>query len=241
MTGDTPQRGQSRKGSRGLRRGSLTPELIVKESLALLDEKGLDGFSLPKLGRVLGADPTAVYRHFPSKDDLVLAIADQLIEEAMAGLEPHACWVETVTDGVRRMRRTYCDHPAAASLAACRTTQRPAEMRIVDTLIGAVLDAGFEGAEAARVYRAIGDFTLAWAGWEAAFLALDPGLQENDQAAWARAYRAVGRAGHPHIWQLRDQLPDVTDDDVFETVLSLLVGGLLQIAPHPCDCHPCGQ
>jgi Tetracyclin repressor-like, C-terminal domain len=171
----------------------------------------------------------------------VLAIADQLIEQAMAGLEPHACWVETVTDGVRRMRRTYCDHPAAASLAACRTTQRPAEMRIVDTLIGAVLDAGFEGAEAARVYRAIGDFTLAWAGWEAAFLALDPGLQENDQAAWARAYRAVGRARHPHIWQLRDQLPDVTDDDVFETVLSLLVGGLLQMAPHPCDCHPCGQ
>jgi hypothetical protein len=32
-------------------------------------------------------------------------------------------------------------------------------------------------------------------------------------------------------------LPDVTDDDVFETVLSLLVGGLLQMAPHPCDCH----
>lgn len=241
MTGDTPQRGQSRKGSRGLRRGSLTPELIVKESLALLDEKGLDGFSLPKLGRVLGADPTAVYRHFPSKDDLVLAIADHLIEEAMAGLEPHACWVETVTDTVRRMRRTYCDHPAAASLAACRTTQRPAEMRIVDTLIGAVLDAGFEGAEAARVYRAIGDFALAWAAWGAAFLALDPGLQESDRAAWARAYRAVGRTGHPHIWQLRDELPDVADSDVFETVLSLLVGGLLQMAPHPCDCHPGGR
>ncbi len=241
MTGDTPQRGQSRQGRRGLRRGSLTPELIVKESLALLDEKGLDGFSLPKLGRALGADPTAVYRHFPSKDDLVLAIADHLIEEAMTGLGPHACWVETVTDCVRRMRRTYCDHPAAASLAECRTTQRPAEMRVVDTLLGAVLDAGFAGAAAARIYRAIGDFALAWAVWEAAFLAMDLRLRENDRAAWARAYRAVGRAGHPHIWQLRDELPDVTDSDVFETVLSLLVGGLVQMAPHPCDCHPCGQ
>jgi hypothetical protein len=82
---------------------------------------------------------------------------------------------------------------------------------------------------------------LAWAGWEAAFLALDPGLQENDQAAWAGSYRALGRAGHPHIWQLRDELPDVTDDDVFETVLSLFVGGLLQMAPHACDCHPRGR
>ena len=48
----------------------------------------MDGFSLPKLGRALGADQTAVYRHFASKDDLVLAIADQLIEEAMTGWQP---------------------------------------------------------------------------------------------------------------------------------------------------------
>ena len=33
------------------------------------DEGGTGGFSLPKLGRALGADQTAVYRHFPSKDD----------------------------------------------------------------------------------------------------------------------------------------------------------------------------
>ena len=151
MAGTASQRGPSRSG-RGLRRGSLTPALIVKESLKLLDDKGLDGFSLPKLGRALGADPTAVYRHFASKDDLVLAIADQLIEDAMAGLVPHACWVDTVTDIVRRIRRTYCDHPAAASLAASRTTQRPAEMRIADTLIGAILDAGFDGRTAARVF-----------------------------------------------------------------------------------------
>jgi AcrR family transcriptional regulator len=237
MAGTTSQQGPSRRGRRGLRRGSLTPELIVKESLKLLDDKGLDGFSMPKLGSALGADPTAVYRHFASKDDLVLAIADQLIEDAMAGLAPHACWLDTVTDIVRRIRRTYCDHPAAASLSACRTTQRPAEMRIADTLIGAILDAGFEARTAARVYRAIADFALAGAGGEAAFLALETRLQENDRAAWMRAYRAVDPAEHPHIWRLRDELPAVTDDDVFETILSLVIGGLTQIAPHPCGCR----
>jgi AcrR family transcriptional regulator len=238
MAGSTSQHGQSRKGRRGLRRGSLTPELIVKESLRLLDEKGVDGFSMPKLGRALGADPTAVYRHFASKDDLVLAIADQLIEEAMAGLEPHACWVDTVTDMARRLRRTYCDHPAAASLSAYRTTQRPAEMRVVNILIGAVLAAGFEGASAARVYRAIGDFTLAGAGGEAAVLALDPRQQEADQAAWTRAYRAVDRDVYPHIWQLREELPAVSNDDIFETTLSVVVAGLTRVAPQPCGCHP---
>jgi AcrR family transcriptional regulator len=238
MAGSTSKDGQSGKGRPGLRRGSLTAELIVKESLRLLDENGVDGFSMPKLGRALGADPTAVYRHFASKDDLVLAIADQLIEEAMAGLEPHACWVDTVTDTTRRLRQTYCDHPAAASLAACRTTQRPAEMRIVNILIGAVRAAGFEGATAARIYRALGDFSLAWAGGEAAFLALDPRQQEDDRAAWARAYRAVDRDEYPHIWQLREELPEVSDEDIFETILSLVIAGLTQVAPQPCDCHP---
>ena len=204
---------------RRLRRGSLTPEMIVTESLRLLDAEGTEGFSLPKLGRALGADPTAVYRHFASKDDLILAIADQLIEEAMSGLDEQPCWVDTVEQIVRRQRATYLRHPAAASLACYRTTQRPAEMRTVNILIGAVLLAGFEGVRAAVVYRAIGDFALACSGAEAALFALDAVLQEADRGAWTRAYLAVDRAAYPHIWQIRDHLAAVHDDDIFETVL----------------------
>jgi TetR/AcrR family transcriptional regulator, tetracycline repressor protein len=97
----------------------------------------------------------------------VLAIADRLIRESSASLEPGDCWISTLAESTRRLRSTYLAHPAAASLSACRTTQGPAEMRIVN-IIGAVLQAGFEGAEAATVYRAMGDFALCWAGCEAA-------------------------------------------------------------------------
>ena len=225
-----------KRGGRRLRRGSLTPDVIVAESLRLLDAQGADSFSLPKLGRALGADPTAVYRHFASKDDLVLAIADRLIEEAMTGLSARACWADTVAEVVRRLRATYRAHPGAASLSASRTTQRPAEMRVVNVLIGAVLQAGFEGAEAATAYRALGDFALAWAGAEAAFLALDPGLQQADRAAWTRAYLAVDRAEYPHIWQIRDDLASATDDDIFDMILSLVIDGFLARAPRPCTC-----
>ncbi|HET9971570.1 MAG TPA: helix-turn-helix domain-containing protein, partial [Streptosporangiaceae bacterium] len=165
-TTHTPPRPRDRRG--GLQRGYLTAERIVEESLRLLDAGGAAGFSMPKLGRALGADPTAVYRHFASKDDLVLAIADRLIEEAMDGLAPSECWVETLIDTTRRLRRTYRAHPAAASLSSFRTTQRPAEIRVVDVLLDAVFQAGFEGFEAAVVYRSLGDFALAWCGGEAA-------------------------------------------------------------------------
>ena len=223
----------------GLARGSLTSERIVDESLKLLDEHGVAGFSLPKLGRALGADPTAVYRHFVSKDDIVLAIADRLIQEAMAGMEPRACWVDTVIEGTRRLRAVYLTHPAAASLSASRTTAGPGEMRAVNFLVGAVLAAGFEGAEAVRIYRALGDFALFWAGGEAGFLALDERAQATERAAWA-AYLAVDRAEFPHTWRVRLELPEVADDAIFDTILSLVIDGLTRRAPQPCGCgaHP---
>jgi TetR/AcrR family transcriptional regulator, tetracycline repressor protein len=222
---------------RGLPRGSLTKEIIVTESLRLLDEGGTDAFSLPKLGRALGADQTAVYRHFARKDDLVLAIADRLIEEAMNALAPSACWVDTLTEMCRRLRRTYLAHPAAASMSACRTTQGPAEIRAVDIIISSMLAAGFEGAEAARMYRAIGDFSLYWAGGEAQFLALDRLAQQHDRAAWTQKYLSVRREEYPSIWQVRTELPEVRDDDIFESILGVVMAGLRQQAPKPCSCH----
>jgi AcrR family transcriptional regulator len=221
----------------GLPRGSLTRELLVRESLRLLDTDGVAGFSLPKLGRALGADPTAIYRHFASKDDLVLAIADALIEEGLGGIEPSPCWVETLREIARRGRRAFLAHPAAASLTACRTTQGPAEMRAVDMIIGALHQAGFTGKEAALVYRAFGDFTLFWAGGEASFLALDEKSQRSDRDAWTRAYLVADRRKYPSIWLIREELANVGDDDIFETILAFVLDGLIARAPSPCACE----
>ena len=233
--GDDPE--ADRAGLRRQPRGSLTPERIVSQSLILLDQNGVLGFSLPKLGRALTVDPTAVYRHFSSKDDLVLAIADRLIADAMDGLEASDCWVDTLVDVATRLRRTYLAHPAAASLTTFRTTRRPAEMRTVDVIIGALLRAGFKGAEAAVVYRAYADFALSFSGGEASLLALDRDVQDLDRTAWAGAYLTAQRAVHPNIWRIRSALPDVADDQIFTTILGLVMDGLVLRAPTPCGCE----
>jgi AcrR family transcriptional regulator len=220
----------------GLTRGSLTRELLVRESLRLLDKDGVAGFSLPKLGRALGADPTAIYRHFASKDDLILAIAEALIGEGAAGLEPSECWVRTLSEVARRTRRTALAHPAAASITVYRTTQGAAEMRVVEMIISALHQAGFTGKDAAVTYRAFGDFALFWCGGEASFLALDEKAQRADREAWTRAYLVADRALYPDIWRIREELPAVKDDEIFETILSLVLDGIRARAPRPCAC-----
>ena len=195
------------------------------------------GFSLPKLGRALGADPTAIYRHFASKDDLILGIADALIEEGLGGIEPSECWMATLRDIARSARRTSLAHLAAASLTTYRTTQGPAEMRAVNIIIRALHQAGFTGKEAAVVYRAFGDFSLFWSCGEASFLALDEAAQGKDRDAWTRADLVADRAAYPDIWRIREELPVIEDDDIFETSLSLVIGGIAARAPRPCACE----
>jgi hypothetical protein len=144
--------------------------------------------------------------------------------------------VETLREIAHRARRGCLEHPAAASLVAYRTTQGPAEMRSVDIIIGALHQAGFTGKEAALTYRAFGDFALYWAGGEGTFLALDEKAQQKDRDAWTRAYLIADRAVYPSIWRVREELPVVKDDEIFETILSLVLGGIAARAPRPCAC-----
>lgn len=227
-----------RRASRRLPRGVLTPGLIVEESLRLLDSAGTSGFSLPKLGRVLGADPTAIYRYFQSKDDLVLAIADRMLEEALAGFTPAKCWVDTLADLARRLRRVYRTHPAAATISSSRTTRRPAEMHGVEWVLCAIREAGFEGFEAAVAYRSFVDFALFFAGGEARFLSLEPEQREADLGAWTQAYRAVDPEEFPHIAALSRELTETSDDLIYEHALACHLAGLTARAPLDCPCAP---
>jgi len=87
----------SRKRRRGRAgAGSLTPELIVKESLRLLDENGLDGIqpaeARPRSSARIRPLSTGTS---PARDDPgARHRGPSLIEDAMAGLTPQACWID---------------------------------------------------------------------------------------------------------------------------------------------------
>lgn len=54
--------------------GNLKEELVIK-ALALVEKSGDVHFTLRDLAKACGVSVTAVYRHFPSKDDLLVDIA----------------------------------------------------------------------------------------------------------------------------------------------------------------------
>ena len=63
----------------------LTEDSIVATSIRLIEQAGSDRFTLRRLGEALGADPTAIYRHFKDKDELLRAVGDRIIADDHRG------------------------------------------------------------------------------------------------------------------------------------------------------------
>lgn len=199
----------------------MSADLIVTECLKLLDLQGPGGLTFRRIGSHLGVDPTALYRHFRNKDELILAIMDHLISQALVGFEPDPDWRETLRELAHRSRKVYLAHPQAAVLGTIRVTRREGEMRIVETILAALAEAGFEGEEAARIYRVIDDLTLAFASLDAGFRVLNEDQQRKDVGAWSKEYALADPSEFPLIAGAAGHLAAIDEDSTFELALEL--------------------
>ncbi|MEU6548935.1 TetR/AcrR family transcriptional regulator [Streptomyces sp. NPDC046915] len=222
---------QERRRRRPTRSGVLLSEdLIVETALRLIGEHGPEALSVRRLGAALGCDPTALYRYFHDTDDLVLAIADRIIGDAMAGFVPGDDWVAALREMAQRVRAGYLAHPRAAAMASHRVTRREHEIRAVETGIGLLLSAGFEPDRAVRLYLAFIDTVLSHAATDAAFHALPRQQREADQRAWRDVYQGLDPESYPALTATRSELPGMAESS-FEESVDLLLDALAARAP----------
>ncbi|WP_151476199.1 TetR/AcrR family transcriptional regulator [Streptomyces albicerus] len=208
----------------------LSKELITETALRLIGEHGPEALSVRRLGAALGCDPSALYRYFRNTDDLLLAIADRIIGDAMAGFVPGPDWVASLREMAMRVRAGYLAHPRAAAMASYRVTRRENEFRAVETGVGLLLSAGFAPARAVRLYLAFIDTVLSHAALDAACQALPREQREADEQAWTEAYQALDPAAYPALTSVREELRSMADSS-FEEAVDLLLVALAARAP----------
>ncbi|WP_327358590.1 TetR/AcrR family transcriptional regulator [Streptomyces sp. NBC_01304] len=219
----------------------LTEDLIVDCALRLVGQHGPDALSVRRLGTALGCDPSAVYRYFHNTDDLLLAVGDRIIGEAMAGFEPGDDWLAGLREMAYRVHRGYRRHPRIAAMAAYRVTRRAHEFRAVDIGIGLMRRAGFDKATAVRHYAAFIDTVLGHAALDAAHLALTPERRLADDQAWSDIYPALPADTHPQLAAVREELPLMAAssfDVALELLLSALAAAAQVRAPAPAPAQP---
>ena len=90
-------------------------ELLLEEGLKLLSDDGIENFSLRKLARRCGVSHNSPYRHFADKEELILAIGQEIEEKFNKALKEGIAEAGTPEDMLLAMGRGYIhfflDHP----------------------------------------------------------------------------------------------------------------------------------
>lgn len=96
----------------GRGRHGLTKADYVAAALEFIDEHGMEPLTMRALGEKLGVDPTAVYRHYPNKEDLVLAVCDKVFGYVIAKVGESAPTPRERTEMLSlTIRAVFREHP----------------------------------------------------------------------------------------------------------------------------------
>lgn len=205
----------------------LSRDRILDAAMSLMDREGDGTFTFRRLGAELRVDPTAAYRHFRNKDELLLALGDRVLGEAIAASghgRADADWRTTLHRAAHAIRDTLTKHPKLAAVISVRITQGEHEAAAIELGLGALAKTGLPTREVVAIQRAFADTILAWSAFSASYMGLSAVEQARDRAAWATTYAQLPAERYPHIHAAREYLDEF--DDAFDIALELLFDGI---------------
>jgi AcrR family transcriptional regulator len=92
-------------------------EDVVARALAVLDDYGLADLTMRRLGAELAVQPSALYHHFPNKQALLAAVADELLARGARPL-PDAPWEEQARAACHVLRDSCLAYRDGAEVVA---------------------------------------------------------------------------------------------------------------------------
>jgi AcrR family transcriptional regulator len=131
------------RSSRGRRvaraSGDEREQAILETAERLLGERSLPEISVDDLARGAGISRPTFYFYFPSKEAVLLALMDRLVEEARSGVALDRLGDDppgVIRDGLAAIKRTLREHRAVTLAAVVARTTSPAMRELWAQVIG---------------------------------------------------------------------------------------------------------
>ena len=98
---------------------------LTRESISTATSSSPTATAAPKislrvLGEAMGVDPTAIYRHFRDKAELLTAVTDRLLAGVVDSFEPTGDWREDLRTLALRTRACTCPTPSSPACSPSR-------------------------------------------------------------------------------------------------------------------------
>lgn len=202
----------------------LDREMIVQAARRVLEEDGLAKLTMRRIGSELGADPTAAYRHFRSKDELVTELADRAFL-SVPEPDPALPWQDRLRQLTRRVLELYRDNPDFAIQLSHQDDDTPGLRRLAELSLGILAEAGLDPRERAIVDQLLVNYVVG-SGLFISQLTLDD-WGPNTLPATRRAYAALPPEEFPRCVESAPHLfPDL--DEVYDLGIDMFIEAIAQ-------------
>ena len=107
----------------------LTREAVVAQALQILDDEGREALTMRRLAASLGVEAASLYAHVGSKDELVDAVLDRVLDTVEIP-EPVSDVRASIVGGFASYRRALLRHPTIVILMTERARPSRAQFRL---------------------------------------------------------------------------------------------------------------
>ncbi|HTH04261.1 MAG TPA: TetR/AcrR family transcriptional regulator, partial [Ilumatobacteraceae bacterium] len=215
------------RARRGGAKARLDREAIVAAGLTLAAQPGVGSVSVRDLGAQLGADPTAIYRHFSSKEALVVAMAERLFAEVASADYP-TDWRERFTVLMHASRDIYRAHPALVDVLANQREESPSLIAVNELSIGCLIEAGLDRTAAGLFHQVLTAYVVGTGVLDASWGALD----DDSRDAARRTYSALDPRHFPNCVHVGlSMFPEA--DEVIDFATEIFLDAITRIVDAP--------
>jgi AcrR family transcriptional regulator len=211
-----PRRGTSD----GHRTRPLNRQSIVAAAIALIEREGPEALSMRRLGRRLGVEAMALYHHFANRDELIAAIADDLLAP-LDEIEPAGDWSDACRRFATALRNVAVEHPATFRLVGLQPFDSASALGPVERLLQVLVRDGCTPARALAIYRAVVSYARGYALAEATGFTVDA-----TQPSGRRRLAALPAEEFPVLCGRAHELGTVQADDAYSLGLDAMLRGL---------------
>jgi AcrR family transcriptional regulator len=208
------------------RAGRLDRDRIIEATVALSREADEHALSFRRLGAQLDVDPTAIYRHFSSKDELVAAALDTLWVGAAKMVPPALPWRSRLHTIAHVFFQVVIDHPGLGVDAYRLSTNGPGERTAVDLVIGCLAEAGLAEDDVISHYALFSTTVLAQASAHATQSLSGSVTTELADQSWISDLATTPLDQFPSLHRYVERLAALDHTAVFELSLGVVLDAI---------------
>jgi AcrR family transcriptional regulator len=135
-------------------RSALNRRAYVDAALDVIDDVGVHRLSMRNVAARLNVSPMAMYRHFPTKDDLLAASLEEFIARAEVIPDDRLHWEEWVERVARSMYEALCRELSWVPLLGSLRLGQQA-IAVTAAFVEKLRGAGFSTEQSLRAYFAV--------------------------------------------------------------------------------------